>query len=250
MAALKSPPLSTLDIGEATGTPGGTVSLPVLLTSIGGIQPATAQFVVVFDPLRLGLDPGSVTCGDSCAAAGKRVQAQEIGPGRIRISVSGEDARVIPDGELVVLPVAVAPGTPAGTYALGCEGPLAIDAGGNAFDSRCLGGSVTVASFLAIDPESLSWNETPGADGYDVVRGDLLELHISSGDFSAAMRECLANNHPGTSLQYAVAPFPGEGSWFLVRSVLGGEADTYDSSDLAQIGSRDAEIEASPSSCP
>ena len=103
---------------------------------------------------------------------------------------------------------------------------------------------------LAVTRQRLSWTGTAGAVGYDVVRGDLGVLHGTSGDFTAATEECLADNHPTTLLSYSTDPAPGEAFWFLVRSVTGSGNGTYDSEGSMQAGTRDAEIDASPVSCP
>jgi hypothetical protein len=103
---------------------------------------------------------------------------------------------------------------------------------------------------LFVSRQRLSWTGTAGAVGYDVVRGGLGVLHGTSGDFTTATAECLADNHPNTLLNYATDPASGEAFWFLVRSVTGGGNGTYDSTGPMQVGTRDAEINASPVSCP
>ena len=95
----------------------------------------------------------------------------------------------------------------------------------------------------------LNWAPTPGATAYDVVRGDLGKLRSTGGDFSAATVECVVEKELGTSTSHAGFPPAGEGHWFLARAANCG-GGTYDSGGLGQIGSRDAEIEASGGACP
>ncbi len=103
---------------------------------------------------------------------------------------------------------------------------------------------------LHVDSSSLSWSVVPDAIGYDIVRGDLQTLRGSAGNFTVATEECLADDHPTTSLAHSAIPDPGQGSWFLVRNVRIGSQGTYDSGGPAQVGPRDAEIDASALSCP
>ncbi len=103
---------------------------------------------------------------------------------------------------------------------------------------------------LEVDSSFLSWSAVADAIGYDIVRGDLLTLHSSAGNFTVATEECLADDHPTTSLAHSAVPDPGSGFWFLVRDARLGGNGAYDSGGLAQVGSRDAEIDASTRSCP
>ncbi len=96
----------------------------------------------------------------------------------------------------------------------------------------------------------LSWAAVSGASSYDVVRGGLLALRSSGGDFTIATQACAVDNTALTTFSASAAPSPGDGSWFLVRASNCGGAGTYDSGALKQIGSRDAEINASGNSCP
>ena len=91
----------------------------------------------------------------------------------------------------------------------------------------------------AVDPAS-----------YDAVCGGLTTLRGSAGDFTAATDLCLADDHTGSAVDYALTPQPGEGAWFLVRGSGGAAPRTYDSLSPTQLGARDAEIDASSLSCP
>ena len=96
----------------------------------------------------------------------------------------------------------------------------------------------------------LDWNAIGAATGYDLVRGSLEELRSSHGDFSTAVNDCLEDDLTGTSRTDADTPAAGDGFWYLVRAVNSGGSATFDSGSPSQVGSRDAGIQASPSSCP
>ncbi len=103
---------------------------------------------------------------------------------------------------------------------------------------------------LDVDSWFLSWTTIPDAFGYDIVRGDLMTLHESAGNFTSATEECLADNHPTTSFPFSADPERGQGFWFVVRDVQADGDGSYDSGSVAQVGLRDTEINASPLSCP
>ena len=94
----------------------------------------------------------------------------------------------------------------------------------------------------------LDWSAPEGATGYDLVLGDLIALQ-AGGDFETNTAQCIRNNHPATRIFVSGVLDPGEGEWFLVRAVnCGGEA-SYDAWGGSQVGSRDAEIQASGNAC-
>jgi hypothetical protein len=105
-------------------------------------------------------------------------------------------------------------------------------------------------SLLAVTRSMHSWNGRADATGYDVVRGGLLTLASSSGDFAVSVDACVANDLAATSLPDTVDPPPGDGYWFLVRAVNCVGVGSYDSGSASQAGSRDAEIQTAPSNCP
>jgi len=104
---------------------------------------------------------------------------------------------------------------------------------------------------LDVTSASLDWWPPGGAVSYDIVRGDLGSLQSTGGDFGPATDECLANDHPDTSLPYTLSPGSDEGFWFLVRRVYSMlEQGTYDTCGPSQVDSRDSEIAASGVACP
>jgi len=69
-------------------------------------------------------------------------------------------------------------------------------------------------------------------------------------NFTSAIIACLADDLGESALVLSRAPAKGNGFFYLVRGINCGGHGTYDSADPGQIGSRDAEINASPLSCP
>lgn len=105
---------------------------------------------------------------------------------------------------------------------------------------------------LTVSPDGaqLSWTSLQGATTYDVVRGDVETLSHTGGDFTAATLGCIANDLAATSTAATGAPGLGQAFWYLVRGANCAGHGTYDSGVPAQVGSRDAEIDASTSGCP
>ena len=91
----------------------------------------------------------------------------------------------------------------------------------------------------------------PDTTNYDAVRGVLATLRSTSGNFTASVDTCLANNTRGQSVQDDTTPAPGTGYWYLVRpSNLCTGNGTYDDVVPPQQGLRDAEIAAAAGACP
>jgi hypothetical protein len=144
--------------------------------------------------------------------------------------------------------------SPPGPYPLGVT-PVTLTVTDVQGDTDTCMGNVTVNVIDAPVTVALTQGEVYWAPelcnlGYDLVRGDVATLLASGGDFSTATVECLADDHPSTSLPYTDAPSAGNASWFLVRRVITGGHGTYNSGGSGQQGSRDAEIAASAFACP
>jgi probable HAF family extracellular repeat protein len=97
----------------------------------------------------------------------------------------------------------------------------------------------------------LSWSRVTGSNRSDLIRGDLLALLSTGGDFAVATEACLLNSTSllGTT-DSAPDPAAGDGYWYLVRAEGTGNQGTYDESGPGQVGSRDVEIGRSPFACP
>jgi hypothetical protein len=103
---------------------------------------------------------------------------------------------------------------------------------------------------MAVDRSSLSWEAAPVVTGHDVVQGSLDALRSFGGDFSMAVRACIAKNVAGDGVPFGADPPPGEGYWFLLRDEESGIADSYDSGTDSQAASEDPSIARSPAACP
>ncbi len=98
---------------------------------------------------------------------------------------------------------------------------------------------------------SLNWPALGAASWYDAVAGKLSTLRASGGDFSTSTDRCLGARLAATSLLVPGSPpSAGDGFWFLVRGANCRGRGTFDSGSPSQVGSRDAEIAASPNHCP
>jgi hypothetical protein len=103
---------------------------------------------------------------------------------------------------------------------------------------------------LVVDPALLLWDPEPDATGYDIVQGDLALLLESGGNFTVATTACLDDDRSINDIPISGEPDSGQGFWFLVRAMNCAADGSYDTGSGFQVGSRDSEIDASPSSCP
>jgi N-acetylneuraminic acid mutarotase len=136
--------------------------------------------------------------------------------------------------------------------------------GGTSFSDATATGGVYCACSTAAPPVAitgllvektgsghrLSWHAAPLATTYDLVRGSVNDLRTSGGDFTAATDDCVAGNHLLTWFDDPDDPALGQGFWYLARVRNSAGIGSYDSGAASQIGSRDAEINASVGACP
>ncbi len=97
-----------------------------------------------------------------------------------------------------------------------------------------LGGSLHVAA----NKQTISWLSSVVTGPFDVVKGDLIYLRSSGGDFTGA--SCLANGVKWTTTVDPAAPAPGGATYYLMRCDRGTWADG------TQSGNRDATLVACP----
>ena len=98
--------------------------------------------------------------------------------------------------------------------------------------------------------DRLEWTRPDDAFRFDLVRGDLTLLIQTQGDFTQATTVCLADDTFQTEFEDADEPSVGGGFWYVVRGDNYDGNGTYDSLSASQVGSRDAEINASTFACP
>jgi hypothetical protein len=118
------------------------------------------------------------------------------------------------------------------------------DDNGNTVPDECEG--------IVLTADTLNWNWTAvmSALGYDLLRGDLVALRGTTGDFTLSTEECLVNDHTQLDWPVGVDPLAGEAYWYLVRALLPTGNLTYDGFGTGQVQGRDPGIDASPVACP
>ena len=124
------------------------------------------------------------------------------------------------------------------------------DCDGNPNPLAPAGSPALAADRTGLSTTQLSWTPLAGATSYDVVRGSLATLASTHGDFTAATNLCVANDLAATTKSDTGMPAAGTGSWYLVRGSNCGGAGSYNEGAPSQVGSRDAEIQASVAACP
>lgn len=109
-----------------------------------------------------------------------------------------------------------------------------------------------VIGFRFTSPAAFSWSELAGAEAYDIVKGDLGILRLTSGSFSAAVTGCHEDNVERTSWWDAEEVSAGAALFYLVRAVDHSCGfGTYDESpSSSQVASRDPGIAVTSSACP
>ena len=93
-----------------------------------------------------------------------------------------------------------------------------------------------------------TWDATPGATGYDVIRGTLSALR--SAGFPTAVDSCLFDHVAATTASDAHLPAVEDGDWVLIRAVSPCGTGTYNDGSASLLSSRDGGIGASPNTCP
>jgi hypothetical protein len=137
------------------------------------------------------------------------------------------------------------------------------------FDPGCAGSAVTEVAF---DCPSLAPRPFPyriyfsdairlvisfDADRSDVLRGDLLALRESGGDFDGTVDACLANDIVGHEIEDPAIPDPGQGRYYLVRGadpVPPCRFNSWSTGSQREIpgagGDRDADLAGDADTCP
>jgi hypothetical protein len=98
--------------------------------------------------------------------------------------------------------------------------------------------------------QQMTWGSVPLADSYDLVKGGLMMLLSSAGDFSSSLLGCLENDDLDTTASDAAMPAAGQGFFYLPRAKAACKSGTYNSGESSQQGDRDTEVAASPLACP
>jgi hypothetical protein len=129
-----------------------------------------------------------------------------------------------------------------------CDG-LDNDCDGGVDEDFATPGPVSQLMF-GTDSQQMTWGSVPLADSYDLVKGGLMMLLSSAGDFSSSLLGCLENDGLDTGASDAAIPAAGRGFFYLVRAKAACKSGTYNSGESSQQGDRDTEVAACPWACP
>jgi hypothetical protein len=98
--------------------------------------------------------------------------------------------------------------------------------------------------------ETMNWDSLfEEADRYDVMKGDLMVLRSSGGDFSSSLMGCIEEDSLDTQSSDSNDPGPGEGFYYIVRAQYDCKMGTCNTGQPGQVGDRDPEIESSSHNC-
>jgi Putative metal-binding motif len=97
---------------------------------------------------------------------------------------------------------------------------------------------------------AISWSALAGADGYDLIAGDLTILANTGGDFAVAVTDCLVDDEAVSSYQDATPPPVDGGRFYLVRGRSCGVGGSWDEGGAGQVAPRGPGITLSAAACP
>jgi hypothetical protein len=103
---------------------------------------------------------------------------------------------------------------------------------------------------ILVDDAGVSW---PTTATVDVVRGNLVALRSSGGNYTGTVSTCLANNVTATGIVDGSSPGPGGATYYLVRPTVAAfcnQTPGYTTNHPREAAGRDAEIAASGNACP
>jgi PKD repeat protein len=143
-----------------------------------------------------------------------------------------------------------------GEYAVRLD---ASNSAGSSFESKpgyvCVSNGnpdvITGLTFLA-DKQTMQWAGFQGSATFDTIKGDLVALRNSSGEFSGSVLACLENDDTDETASDLESPEkPGDSFFYLARRAsCASTVGTYDSEGSRQSASRDAGIGGATQSCP
>ena len=194
-------------------------------------------------------------CGNCEIEEFVQLSGTAAGDGSLSVTIEGEVVTISPSAgqtaAQVAQDLAAAINANANLQALGVTATVVGDrvvTNGDITDVTITDSSLSELLELSVEATRLWWSTVGGSTGYDAVRGSLLDLQATGGDFSdpAVTETCLGNDQAVTFVEGPGEPSAGQGYWFLVREAAG----SYDTGAPSQVGTRDAEIAASGNGCP
>ena len=147
----------TLSLGSTTGTAGGTVVLPINLTSAGGAQTSGLQWTFSFTSDITGV---TVAAGTSTTAAGKSISCSGN-----NCLIVGFNSNVIADGQVAVATFQISGQPSSNPISIQLTSVVASTAGGTSIPSSGSTGTITLpvsVSLSTLNCTSLTIN-TPGS---------------------------------------------------------------------------------------
>ena len=149
----------SLDVGQVSGSPGETVTIPITLTNTSGYQVSALSTDITYDPTYL--ENPSATIGPAGTAAGKEVSFREISSGTIRVGVfSASNNNEIGNGVVAYVIFKIKSNSPSGQTTLS-NTPSGSDPSGNDITMDGSDGLVTVSSFLYVSSSGDCEGKTP-----------------------------------------------------------------------------------------
>ena len=164
----------TITVGSVSGQAGTAVDLKINFTA-GAAGVATLHFDLAFSP---SLSMVSTTTGSAATGAGKNAIGSAISGG-VRVLIFGLNQNPIGSGEVAIIRLNIAAGTPPGTIAVAIGNIVASDALGINVAASGTGGSVTVskpsdttapvisavaASGISISRATITWTTNEASD--------------------------------------------------------------------------------------
>ena len=132
--------------------------------------------------------------------------------------------------------------------------PVICPSSGNAkgpFDQSI---KVDKLALLTAEPDSNTTVNWSANRNYDLIRGDLIALRASNGNYTGPVTACVANNASGNSVAEPTSPgAAGTGIFYLVRPLavqFCNQTPGYTTNNAKETPGRDAEINADGNSCP
>jgi hypothetical protein len=119
-------------------------------------------------------------------------------------------------------------------------------------DNTCAFGAALapVAGLRFTSRDVIEWTALPGAQDYDLVRGDLGALRATQGNFAATSAVCGENDSRDTRSFAPQLPATGGLYWIVRAATFSCGYGTWDSGTARQSGSRDTEIGGAGGTCP
>jgi hypothetical protein len=103
---------------------------------------------------------------------------------------------------------------------------------------------------IRVDDAGVSW---PATATVDLIRGNLVALRASGGNYTGTVSTCLANNVTATAVADGSSPGLGGATYYLVRPTVApfcNQTPGYTTNHPKEAAGRDAEIAASGNACP